>query len=120
MVVNRVVRGGRAGWGVTGFVLRMIREATHDDADEIARIYNHYIEETVVTFEEESITGAEIVSRMGEGDPRYPWFVDEEEGKIRGYAYAGMWKGRCSYRHSVESTVYLDPEAVGAGLGTVL
>ena len=98
----------------------MIRAATPDDADEIARIYNYYIEETAVTFEEVPIDGAEIVSRMGDGDLRYPWFVSEDEGKITGYAYAGIWKGRCSYRHSVESTVYLDPAAVGGGLGTAL
>lgn len=98
----------------------MIRAANHEDAEEIARIYNHYIEETIVTFEEIPITGVEIVLRMGDGDPRHPWFVDEVEGRIMGYAYAGTWKGRCSYRHSVESTVYLDPAAVGGGLGTAL
>ncbi|HEV7431928.1 MAG TPA: GNAT family N-acetyltransferase, partial [Steroidobacteraceae bacterium] len=34
--------------------------------------------------------------------------------------YASRWKGRCAYRYSVESTVYLEPLAVGQGLGTAL
>ena len=38
-------------------------------------------------------------------------------GKIIGYAYASKWKGRCAYRFSVESTIYLAPEHTGKGAG---
>src|SRR5690606_39143142 len=37
-----------------------------------------------------------------------------------GYAYAARWKGRCAYRYSVESTIYLDLGARRGGIGTVL
>jgi phosphinothricin acetyltransferase len=42
-----------------------------------------------------------------------PWLVVEEDGAVLGYAYASKWKGRCAYRYSVESTVYLDPVSQG-------
>ena len=49
-----------------------------------------------------------------------PWFVYEEEGQIIGYAYANKWKGRCAYRFSVESTIYLKNGQQGKGIGSKL
>ena len=36
-----------------------------------------------------------------------------EDGRILGYSYAGKWKDRSAYRHTVEATIYLAPEAAG-------
>lgn len=41
-----------------------IREAEEKDSKQIAEIYNHYISSTVVTFEEDEITEAEVGSRI--------------------------------------------------------
>jgi L-amino acid N-acyltransferase YncA len=99
----------------------MIRSATTADAAAIAAIYNHYVLNTIVTFEEEPVSAAEMARRITETlSAGFPWFVGEEDGRILGYAYAGKWKSRCSYRYSVEATVYLDPAATGRGLGTQL
>jgi L-amino acid N-acyltransferase YncA len=49
-----------------------------------------------------------------------PWLIWEEDGKVRGFAHASKWKGRCAYRYSLESTVYLDPAAIGKGIGSQL
>lgn len=99
----------------------MLRAATPADAAAIAGIYNHYILNTIVTFEEEVLPVEEMARRITEtlADGN-PWFVWEEDGRILGYAYADKWKSRCSYRFSVEATVYLDPAATGRGLGTKL
>lgn len=99
----------------------MIRPAIANDADSIARIYNHYVLNTVITFEEQVVSAEEIADRIGEvASVGLPWLVAEQAGQIVGYAYATKWKGRCSYRFSVESSVYLDPEFVGTGYGTRL
>lgn len=99
----------------------MIRPAIATDADSIARIYNHYILNTVITFEEQAVSAPEIAERIAEvTSASLPWLVAEDAGRIVGYAYASKWKGRCAYRFSVESTVYLDPECAGKGLGTKL
>lgn len=98
----------------------MLRPATHADAAAIAEIYNHYILETIVTFEEDAIDAREIEARMTEVMAKFPWLVAEVDGAVLGYAYASTWKSRCAYRNSVETTVYLHPGAVGKGLGMPL
>ena len=98
-----------------------IRPATNDDAADIANIYNHYIRDTVVTFEEHEITAADMAGRVASVVANgLPWLVAEHVGSIVGYAYADRWKQRSAYRHSVESTIYLDAGHTGTGLGTRL
>jgi len=92
------------------------------DADDIAAIYNHYIEQTVVTFEEDAVTAEDIATRIAEtAHQELPYMVAEDSGgTVIGYAYASKWKGRCAYRYSVEVTVYLAPDQGGQGVGTQL
>jgi phosphinothricin acetyltransferase len=99
----------------------MIRSATPADADAIAEIYNYYITDTIVTFEEEPLDGSEIARRI-ESVQRagLPWLVSDEDGEINGYAYATQWKDRIGYRTSVETTVYLVKDSTGKGIGSQL
>jgi len=108
---------GRANPPVT------IRAATPADAAAVAAIYNHYVAETIVTFEEEPVPAAEMARRIEEIQAAsFPWLVAAEEGApgILGYAYAAPWKRRSAYRHSAEITVYLAPGRTGRGLGSKL
>lgn len=98
----------------------MIREVQNSDAEAICSIYNHYIQNSVVTFEMEPISVPEMQERMKLASKELPWLVFEEKGSILGYANASKWKGRCAYRFSVESTVYLSQDSVGKGIGTQL
>lgn len=99
----------------------MIRPATTADAAAIAAIYNHYVANTIITFEEEPVSAADMAGRITEvAAASLPWFVWEENGRILGYAYASKWKSRCAYRHSVEASLYLEKSATGRGLGTKL
>ncbi|SHG06888.1 phosphinothricin acetyltransferase [Microbulbifer donghaiensis] len=99
----------------------MIRFARAEDAGQIADIYNHYIRHTVITFETEPVSAAEMAGRIGDvAGVGLPWLVAEEEQRIAGYAYATLWRSRAAYRNSVEATVYLDKEAHGRGLGSSL
>ena len=99
----------------------MIRPATIADAAAIAAIYNHYVVNTIITFEEEVVTVTDMAGRITEvAAASLPWFVWEEKGRILGYAYASKWKSRCAYRHSVEASVYLEKSVTGRGLGTRL
>lgn len=99
----------------------MIRPATSTDCDAIAAIYAPYIRESVITFEEEPISGDEIARRMARVlSSGLPYLVAEQAGSIAGYAYAGRWHERSAYRFSVETTIYLDAHQVGRGLGTAL
>lgn len=99
----------------------MVREASLADADGIASIYNYYVANTVVTFEEEPVPADEMRRRIGEvfAAP-LPWLVVEADGRIAGYAYATKWKARAAYRHSVETTVYLAHGLAKQGIGSAL
>ena len=99
----------------------MIRSAAAPDCDAIARIYNHYVAHTIVTFEEQPVSVDEMTRRVDEvRAAELPWLVAEEDGRVVGYAYAGRWKARSGYRFAVEISVYLDPVATGRRLGTAL
>ena len=100
----------------------MIRAVQEQDAKAISDIYNYYIENTVITFEEDTVSTQDINKRMAATQlANLPWLVVEGElGKILGYAYASKWRERFSYRFSVEVTVYLSPKQSGKGLGTQL
>jgi L-amino acid N-acyltransferase YncA len=98
----------------------MIRACTTDDTDQICRIYNHYVRETVVTFEEAPVSAADMAQRISDVMARLPWLVWQQDEIILGYAYATPWKLRAAYRHSVESTIYLSPDTTRQGIGTKL
>ena len=96
----------------------IIRSANPTDAEAITAIYNHYIRETIITFEEEEIVVGDMLARMAEIEGTHlPWIVAEQYGEVIGYAYAAKWKSRCSYRYSAEATVYLNPKFTGRGIG---
>ena len=98
-----------------------IRAAAAEDGAALARIYNHYIASTVVTFEELAVSAAEMGARVAEiSAAKLPWLVAQSPAGVSGFAYASRWKGRCAYRRSLESTIYLEPAAIGQGLGTAL
>ncbi|WP_448569912.1 N-acetyltransferase family protein [Thalassotalea ganghwensis] len=96
--------------------------ATESDAKDIAEIYNHYIEHTVVTFEETPIDAREIVNRINKVNASgLIWVVAKnKQGETLGYAYATKWRERFSYRYSVEVTVYLNRQFQGRGIGSLL
>jgi len=99
----------------------LIRAATENDAESIVRIYNHYVLNTTITFEEESVSSKDMAGRIAEVESNaLPWLVLEQDNEVVGYAYASKWKGRYAYRFSVETTVYLAPGLGGRGLGSKL
>jgi len=98
----------------------LIRPVRPDDAEAIAAIYNPFIRDTVVTFEETPVDAAEMARRIEDVTARLPWLVSEQEGVVAGYAYATRWRPRSAYRFAVESTIYMAPAFVGRGLGTTL
>ena len=86
----------------------MIRPVSLNDAARIAEIYNYYVTDTIITFEEETVDGAEYESRIKALISKgLPWIVWESDGVVAGYAYAGPWRTRVAYRFTVESAVYL-------------
>lgn len=99
----------------------MIRPATADDAAAIAALYNPYVRDTVITFEYDEVSVDVMASRITDVlDKGLPYLVAEEDGAPVGFAYASPYRPRAAYLHTVETTIYLGPEARGRGTGRAL
>lgn len=84
-----------------------IRTAQISDAEELLAIYKPYIENTAITFEYDVPSIEEFANRIKTTLKKYPYIVAELNGKIVGYAYAGVFKGRKAYDWSVETSIYI-------------
>ncbi|WP_221585794.1 GNAT family N-acetyltransferase [Microbacterium sp. G2-8] len=99
-----------------------IRRAEKRDIPDIREIYNYYVTNSVVTFDEKKWTYRqwlekfEHLAKLG-----LPFLVAESPtGQILGYALISPWSGKSSYRYTAENSIYLGPGAVGKGLGGAL
>ena len=91
-----------------------------DDASAITAIYNRYITLTTVSFETEPLSETSMLERIEAISSEFPYFVYEYDGAVVGYCYAHLWKERAAYSKTLETTVYLAPEACGKGFGAEL
>jgi L-amino acid N-acyltransferase YncA len=96
----------------------LIRLATAADAEAIAAIYAPYVTDTFISFEEDVPDAGEMARRIaGNGSGLHPWLVAEIDESVVGYASSSAFRTRPAYRWTVETGVYLSPEAQGRGLG---
>ena len=87
----------------------------------VAAIYDHYVRETVITFDEQPRTEHDWTRKLAELDQAgWPFIVAESAGEVVGYAFVAPFRDRPAYRFTVEDSVYLRPDAVGRGIGTRL
>ncbi|MFC0531404.1 GNAT family N-acetyltransferase [Phytohabitans kaempferiae] len=98
-----------------------IRSATPADLDTVAGIYGHYVEHTVATFDTTPLTVDQWRAKLADLTARgLPFLVADEGGGPVGFAYAGPWRPKPAYLHTVEDTIYLAPGYTGKGLGAAL
>ncbi|MBX9471206.1 GNAT family N-acetyltransferase [Microcella sp.] len=105
----------------TPFAFR-VREAEARDLPHIREIYNHYVANSTVTFDESpwSLRGLRAkyakVRELG-----YPFLVAVSPNDvILGFAYVYPWKEKAAYRFTVENSIYLGPASTGKGIGREL
>lgn len=83
-------------------------------------IYAPVVEETVISFETEVPSVAEMRDRIAGVSPTWPWLVADDAGRVVGYAYASRHRERGAYRWAVDVSAYVAPDARGAGIGRTL
>lgn len=102
-------------------MMPVIRPSQEDDLAAICAIYAHHVSYGLATFEEAPPDVAELGRRRAELLARgLPHLVAELDGVVVGYAYAGPYRPRPAYRHTVEDSVYLAPQHVRRGVGRAL
>ena len=98
-----------------------ISPATSADLADVARIYAHYVTDSVATFEENAPDVDFWQARLDDlAVRRLPFLVATVGGEVAGYAYATPWRPKPAYRHTVEDSIYLAPDRTGQGLGRAL
>ena len=97
-----------------------IRKVKTEDAERLLEIYGYYVINTAISFEYDVPSLEEFRNRIENITEKYPYIVLEEDGIIKGYAYAGVFKGRAAYNHCCEVTIYLDHDSKGKGYGKAL
>jgi phosphinothricin acetyltransferase len=99
-----------------------IREATEADLPWVREIYNHYVANSTVTFDEKPWTLRALTTKFGKVRKLgYPFLVAASPaGVILGFAYVYPWKEKAAYRFTVENSIYLGPASTGKGLGRAL
>jgi len=96
-----------------------IRRAEISDIPVLRDIYNHYVVNTHITFDLMPRTLEDHAAWFAQfrTSGRYQCLVAEEAGRAIGWASSSRFKDRAAYDTSVETTVYLVPDATGRGIG---
>ena len=98
-----------------------IRACLDADVPAITAIYAHHVETGTASFETEPPDESEMRRRRGVLVKNgYPYLVAEVGSTVCGYAYAGPYRTRPAYRHSVEDSVYVGTAAQRRGIGRAL
>jgi L-amino acid N-acyltransferase len=99
----------------------VIRPATLADLPSLVDIYNYAVLETTATFDLEAQTVAERQAWFAGHSPDvHPLIVAEEDGTVLGYSGLLPYRTKPAYRHTVELSIYVHPEAQGRGIGKQL
>ena len=99
-----------------------LRAAEVKDCFAICEIYNFYIQNSVVTFDEQTMEVGQWEEKLAYlTKQKLPFIVAEtDSGEILGFAYVAPWRQKSAYRTTVEDSIYLRAAATGKRVGTKL
>ena len=97
-----------------------LRRATPADAVACQAVYAPYVRDTVVSLELDPPSVPEVEDRIGRCLETHDWWVLEDDGAVRGFAYAGPYRSRAAYRWACEVSVYVETGRRRTGAGRML
>ncbi|MET9681750.1 GNAT family N-acetyltransferase [Streptomyces coeruleorubidus] len=101
-----------------------VRPGVEDDLEALTTLYNHYVRETAITFDTAIFTPEErrpwLLSHPEDGPYRLKVATTQDSQQILGYATSSPFRAKPAYATSVETTVYVAPDAGRRGIGTLL
>lgn len=104
----------------TAATTTLIRPARPQDCAAILRFWNPLIRDTLVTFNAQEKTEAELQATLQDkAAAGYGFFVgvDVASQEVLGFAYYGQFRAGVGYTRSMEHTIILSDAARGRGLG---
>ena len=99
-----------------------IRRAEQGDLPALLDIYNHYVLNSAITFDIEprTLEQRQVWFDQFSHSGKYQCFVATMNGVAVGWASSSRFKDRAAYDTTVETSIYLSPDATGHGLGRAL
>ncbi len=97
-----------------------IRDATSDDAERIAVIYNQGIVDRLATLETEERTAEERRAWLAARDERHPVLVAQCGMDIIGFGSLNVFNPRAAYDYVADFSVYVERGWRGKGVGRLL
>lgn len=97
-----------------------IVSAESADYAAVAEIYNVYIAQGTSTMDETPKTAADIAGWVAKFHDRERLFVLKRQDKVLGWGIIKRYSDREGYRFACETAVYLLPEELGKGLGSMM
>lgn len=99
-----------------------LRAAEISDSYAICEIYNFYIQNSVVTFDESNMEAKQWEEKIEYlQKQRLPFIVAvSDSGELLGFAYVAPWRQKSAFRNTVEDSIYLRPASTGKRIGTKL
>jgi L-amino acid N-acyltransferase YncA len=99
----------------------LVRDCREQDLEAVREIYALEVLQGTASFELEPPDLIELTARWRViRGARLPYVVAEAEGRIAGFAYAGLYRARAGYRHTVEDSVYVAAWARRRGISYAL
>lgn len=100
-----------------------IRPGLEEDVPRLTEIYNYYVEKTAISFDIEKHSAAvrrTLWFSKYSSTGIYRLFVAELDGFVIGYSTSSQFRERAAYASSVETSIYLDNDYSGRGIGSKL
>lgn len=99
-----------------------IRYAQTGDIDALLDLRNHYVAHSFATFDEQPHDHASIAAWMGAYQPTGPHrlLVAHDDSRLLGYCCSQVYRPHPSFRHTIETSIYVAPDAGRSGVGSAL
>ena len=98
----------------------IFRITSERDAEQIQAIYAPIVRDTIISFELEPPSVAEMRQFILSSLATHAWLVCDNVGEILGYVYATQHRSRAAYQWAADVSVYIKEQTRRSGLGRAL
>ena len=100
----------------------IIENACPGDADALLALRNHYIAHSFATFDEAPLRLAAVQDWLAgfAATGSHRLLVARDDGRLQGFCSSQPYRAHPAFARTIETSVYVAPDAAGAGVGSAL